>query len=224
MAWYDFIYNWVLEKLSPIWDWVTDIWEKLYDLYYKARDYAYGLYRTARDLVYDKYEDAKAYARGLLEDISFVIPQWIRDAANSVIGWWDKVTSYVVAATTGIRTWITEQLDTLNDILNVIKGDITNLPELINTKISEFWNSVKDTIKVIIPQPILDAVNWIEDVGLPAVNDFLDRFPALFEDFYHFITHPKGIVEEGVISIIEGFVPSEEEINEKFKEELPLPV
>jgi len=224
MAWYDFILDWVREKLSPIWSWLYDLWDDIRDFYNRARDYAYSLYRTARDLVYDKYEDAKRYARDLLSDISLVIPQWIRDAANSIIGWWGKVTSHVGQAIIGVRTWVTEQWDNLKSLISVVEGNLTNFINSLQERFTEFWNLVKDTIQLIIPQFILDAINWINKTALSAINDFISRFPNLFNDFYYFITHPWEKVEEAAVTIIEKFIPSEEEINEKFKEELPLPV
>ena len=190
-------------------------------------------------------KDAKNYVDGLFENLDKLIPQWIIDAVNDVKDWWRRTTDFVNDAIDDVKGWVS---NLVSDLQVLIPQWIIDAANWVRDKASAVWNWIegagKDAVNWIVGAGkdianwvygvgkdvanfvwggLTDVYNWITDVALPAVNDFIKYFPKLFNDFYNFLANIVDFVEDAAADLIERSVPTDTEINEKFKENNPLP-
>ena len=245
MGFWSDLLKWIKDALDYFWSGITRLFDWIYDVGWKTVrniiQNAEDVWDWAVDEAYDAVnwvEDASAYlsswvlrhiedAIDWVEDASDYISRWVMKHVEDAIEWVEaqgvSIWNWMQTAATAAVNWVNSNGANILNSINKLFADLANIPAMIGTKISEFWNSVKDTIKTIIPQFILDAVSWINTVALPAINDFINLFPQLFNAFWDFFTAPFNLLEDKFEDWVASWTPTRTEINARFIENNPLP-
>ncbi|KYK27424.1 hypothetical protein AYK26_06995 [Euryarchaeota archaeon SM23-78] len=225
--------NFILNVLP---DWLLSIPKAIADTISNALN----IDNIINTLIPDAIQTVKSYVDALLVQVVNYLPTWMIDLINwlslsgkatvewienvgidiinSIGDWWGQVTYFVGQEVQNIKDWVDNLLDIVKDRIDAVEQTLRFLDSIIAAKIHLWWESIKDTIEFIIPQFILDAVTWVTDTAVPAINDFLTNFPSLFNDFYAFITSPDAIVQKALELLADSYVEKKDDIREEYQE------